>query len=207
MKTVSLAFAIAILFPYKVFAAEEKNICSQWGINIWGFSYHTNRRNKNGDKYNEFNFGGGIICFIEEKPRGMGNDKSVKLFLSADAIKNSYEGLLSMITLGVEQEAVAFSGGGKIFVMGILTLAYYEDRVNKENQIMFGPAPGISYGYKKIRVNFVFIPKEDRSYLKAVAGSATYLIPPANNKSSSNGAFYQLAIGNNEVSAIAAYSF
>lgn len=211
MKTGPSLILLVVLFPLAVFADEgikiEEKTCNRTGLNVWGFSHHIQRRNNQGDEYEELNLGLGWRCYPTKKPEWMEGKEDLGFFFEVDAMRNSYRGLLVALTTGVEQEAAVFRSGCKISVVGVVTLAYYEDRINKETHIMFGPAPGISFGCDRVMFNLVLIPKTSENFLRVVAGSATVLGPENKSLNGAGGKFYQLAVGNDQVGIQMGYRF
>ena len=69
----------------------------QWGINIWGVSYHVDRS----VDYNEDNWGLGVRYYIRPD----------RFFLEFDALRNSNRGLVLPLSAGAEVRIAPLPAG------------------------------------------------------------------------------------------------
>ncbi len=169
-----LTLALAV-FSSAVFAQtqeeDKENFCQQWGLNIWGFSYHPE---KNID-YNGTNWGAGVSCYRRPEWKWLGKSEDNRVFIQADTMINSYNGLLVLGSAGVEYKLVTISAGCKVFADAALTLAYYQNPVKEKNEVKFGPVPGVALGCGSFKSNVAFVPSVDKNHLAAIVASFTVL--------------------------------
>lgn len=168
-----------VVFPSATFADQaqkenEEGICQQWGINIWGLSYHTDKSDR-GFKVNSANWGIGVGCYKRPEWKWLGKSEDNKVFLQTDAMLNSYNGLLVLASSGVEYKLTTIFSGCKVFVDAALTMAYYQNPIKKKSEIKFGPVPGLALGCGNLKSNIVFIPSVDKNHLAAVVASFSVL--------------------------------
>lgn len=160
-------------FPSTAFAQGESNerICQQWGINIWGLSYHVDKD----IDYNATNWGIGVGCYKRPEWKWLGKSEENRVFFQADTMINSYDGLLILASSGVEYKLKKISNGCKVFADIALTLAYYQNPVKEKNEVKFGPVPGLAIGCGNFKSSVIFVPSIDKNHLAAVVASATIL--------------------------------
>src|SRR3989344_5549075 len=101
---------ILVFFSQPVFAqsVEEKNKDQKkeekipggnWGINIWGLSYHPD----DDSRYNDKNWGFGVRRYTQLEWKWFGNkENNNRIFFQVDALKNSYDALLLPVSIGTE---------------------------------------------------------------------------------------------------------
>jgi len=129
MKTIVVF--VSMLFPLVALATTddelEEKLCRQKGVNIWGASHHTERRNRYGERYNEkANWGLGARCYVRQNWFGNGNSRS---FVQADFIvRNSYWGKLITAAAGTEFEVKRISEKCGLYIVGALTAANQNNR-------------------------------------------------------------------------------
>jgi hypothetical protein len=143
---------------------------SQWGINIWGLSYHPD---KNID-YDGVNWGLGIRYYARTRWRWLGKNQNNRVFLEGDALRNSNRGIVLPLTAGVEYLIGSAFGACKLFAVTALTLAYYQNPAKEKTELKFGPVPGIAVGCGHINVNVSAV-LSSHAPLAAVVGSVTIL--------------------------------
>jgi hypothetical protein len=141
----------------------------QWGLNIWGLSYHVDRT----VGYNEDNWGLGVRYYNRPRWRWLGKDEDNRVFLEADALRNSNRGLVVPLSAGVEYEISPHSGRCKLFAVAALTLAYYRFPQLDKTEIKVGPVPGIAIGCGHLKGNLMVVLRKNREPLAALTASMT----------------------------------
>ena len=165
---------LIVVLPATAFAEDTKDegkggTGHQWGISLWGLSYHLDKS----IDYNESNWGLGIRYYSRPQWRWLGRDQDNRLFLEIDALRNSHKGLVVPLSAGVEYQIKTFSDGCQLFVVGAMTLAYYQNLREDAAELKFGPVPGLALSWRHIRTNIVAVLKGSREVLAAVVGSVT----------------------------------
>jgi hypothetical protein len=133
----------------------------QWGVSIWGLSYHVNRS----VDYNEDNWGLGLRYYF----------KRDKYFVEGDALRNSNRGLVLPLSAGAEFRVAPLPAACKLFAVAALTLAYYQYPNRDTTDIKFGPVPGVSIGCGHVKANVVAVLRKSSEPLAALAASVTIL--------------------------------
>jgi hypothetical protein len=77
------------------------------------------------------------------------------------------------LSAGVEYEIVTLSEGCKLFAVGALTVAYYQNLREDAAQIKFGPVPGLTLSWGHTRTNLVLVLRSSHEVLAAIVGSLT----------------------------------
>jgi hypothetical protein len=152
------SFALVLLVPSSAVAnddAPEK----RWGVTIWGLSYHVNKS----IDYAAGNWGVGARYYI--KPR--------RLFLEADALRNSNRGLVLPVSAGAEFGIG--TAGCQFSLLAALTAAYYRNPRRDTTEIKWGPVPGVTIGCGRIKTNVVAVLSKSSEPLAAIAASLTIL--------------------------------
>jgi len=149
-----LLFAIAL--PSSVHADELR-----WGVSIWGLSYHVNRS----VDYNEDNWGLGVRYYF----------KPDRLFLEADALRNSNRGLVLPVSLGVEFRVLPLPAGCKLSGVVALTAAYYQYPNQNRTDFKIGPVPGVSIGCGRVKGNIIAVLRKSSEPLAALTASVTIM--------------------------------
>src|SRR3954470_20836319 len=127
MKPLLVSLAV-LLAPPSVAHADGQ----QWGITVWGLSYHVDRS----VDYNEDNWGLGLRYYL----------KPDRWFVEADALRNSNRGLVLPVSLGVEFRIAPLPAGCKLSAVGALTAAYYQYPNQNRTDFKVGPVPGVAIG-------------------------------------------------------------
>jgi hypothetical protein len=170
---VPVLLTLIVVLPSAAFAddprQENKGSVDHWGISIWGLSYHVDRS----IDYNETNWGLGIRYYARPQWRWLGRDEDNRVFLEADALRNSHGGLAIPLSAGVEYEATTISGRCRLFVVGALTLAYYQNRREDATELKFGPVPGLMISWGHVRTNIMVVLRAKKELLAAITGSMT----------------------------------
>ena len=146
----------AITLPSSAFAGDER-----WGVSIWGLSYHVNRS----VDYNEDNWGLGIRHYF--KPN--------RLFLEADALRNSNRGLALPVSLAAEFRMLPLPAGCKLSGVVALTAAYYQYPEENRTEFKVGPVPGVSIGCGRVKANVMAVLRKSSEPLAAATASLTIM--------------------------------
>lgn len=131
----------------------------QWGINIWGLSYHVDRS----VDYNEDNWGLGVRYYIRPN----------RFFLEFDALRNSNRGLVLPLSAGAEFRIAPLPAGCKLFAVAALTAAYYQFPVKHTTEVKFGPVPGVAIGCGHLKTNVMAVLRKSSEPLAALTASLT----------------------------------
>jgi hypothetical protein len=136
--------------------AGHAGACSEYALNLWGLSYHPDRSKG----YNERNWGAGLSCFTRPDIPWLllGHDRDNRLVFEADAMLNSWRGVVVPVSIGTSYRIKTFSGGCKLYVEAALTVAYYKNPEKDVRQVDWGPIPGVSLGCGNVRTNLMFVP-------------------------------------------------
>jgi hypothetical protein len=133
----------------------------QWGVSIWGLSYHVNRS----VDYNEDNWGLGLRYYFRQD----------RYFIEVDALRNSNRGLVLPLSAGAEFRVAPLPAGCKLFAVGALTLAYYQYPNRDTSDVKFGPVPGVTIGCGHVKANVIAVLRKSSEPLAALAASVTIL--------------------------------
>ena len=177
MSRLPRAFLLVTLFvamPSAIFAQDAEDerrepIGGHWGISVWGLSYHVNRA----IDYNESNLGLGLRYSARPRWRWLGHDEDNRVFVEADALRNSNKGLVLPISAGAEYQVGHLGGGCKLFAVGALTLAYYQNSRKKATELKFGPVPGFAIGCGHVKTNVLAVLSASKQTLAAIVASMT----------------------------------
>ena len=162
---------LVVCYPAVVSAAENNaRLCGVWGIDVWGLSWHPQRLADS--TYNDTNWGFGVRCYARPKWRFLGKSEDNRVFLEADALDNSYRGLVLPISAGVEYKLASLPGHFQLSVLGALTVAYYQIPMKNETQVRWGPVPSFAVSRGRFKTNITLIPSTSR-VLAAVVASVT----------------------------------
>ena len=77
------------------------------------------------------------------------------------------------LSAGVQYQVKAFSGDRKLFAVGALTLAYYQNLRKHATELKFGPVPGLTFSWGHFRTNMIVVLKPSKVPVAAIAGSVT----------------------------------
>jgi len=159
--------------PVRTFAGDGRaepqgHADPRWALAIWGLSYHPDKA----IDYDAVNWGLGLRYYARPRWRWLGESRDNRLFLEGDALRNSNGGLAVPLSAGAEYR-IAASGGCKFFVVGALTLAYYENPQKDTTELKFGPVPGAAIGCGPVKFNVSVVLSASRRVLAAVVGSLT----------------------------------
>ena len=140
-----------------------------WGINMWGLSYHVNRS----ADYNEDNWGLGIRHYNRPGWKWLGRDDDNRVFLEADALRNSNRGLVIPLSAGAEYHIAPLPGGCRLFAVAALVLAYYRYPSMNRTDLKFGPVPGVAIGCGHLKGNVMAVLRKSSEPLAALTASLT----------------------------------
>jgi hypothetical protein len=131
----------------------------QWGIAIWGLSYHVDRS----VDYDEHNWGLGLRYYF----------KPDKYFVEADALRDSNRGLVVPLSAGAEFRMAPLPAGCTLFGVAALTAAYYQYENTNTSVIKFGPVPGVAIGCGHVKTNIMAVLRKSSEPLAALTASLT----------------------------------
>jgi hypothetical protein len=141
----------------------------QWGISVWGLSYHIDERME----YDAINWGLGLRRYARPDWRWLGRNEWNRLFLEADALRNSNGGLAVPLSAGVEYEITALPAQCRLFAVGALSVAYYRKPALNRTEVKYGPVPGLAIGCGRFVTNVTVVLSPSSQIIAAVAGSLT----------------------------------
>ncbi len=171
MKAVLFVLVIVSL-PASASADDGKDqICGTWAINAWGLSYHIRQ---NGD-YSDANLGAGVRCYARPHWWVPGRNRDNRLLVEIDTLRNSHKGLIVPASAGAEFKLASFRERCGVFVMGVLTFAYYDNPDRKTDYIKWGPVPGVAVGCGKWRPSVIFVPSHSRQVIAVITTSMTFV--------------------------------
>ena len=146
----------------------DPRLCAEWGVTVWGLTYHVDR----GIDYNNLNWGGGVRCYARPAWKWLGQAPENKVFVEADALRNSYRGLLVPVSAGVEYK-VGTVGTCDALFLGAVAVGYYGDTGRRRAGIRAGPLPGFALGCGRFKPSVTIIARPSHTILTALAMSAT----------------------------------
>jgi hypothetical protein len=132
---------VAAIMTFATTASAE-DATHQWGIAIWGFSYHFSH---NVD-YQGDNWGVGLRDTVNHR-----------FFFEADALRNSHDGLIVPLSAGAEFNLTSLPGSCKLQGVAALTVAYYGLPDRNISQVRFGPLPGLAVGCGRFKANTMLV--------------------------------------------------
>jgi hypothetical protein len=134
------------------------------GLNLYGFSYHPDRKDSRGYEFREFNPGLGYhLNFFD--------NKHVILSTDAGLFLNSVSRSTSFAVAGAE--AKIFSGLSAGASSGIVYSPAYNS-----GHVIFALLPSVSFRYESLRFNCTYIPKyKDVNRNSALGFSVTWFLP------------------------------
>ena len=150
------------------FDVGHSGACRQYGLNLWGLSFHPDRSKE----YNEHNWGAGFSCYTRpDIPWLLGRGQDNRLVLEADAMLNSWRGIMVPVSIGTNYRVKTFSGGCKLYVVAALTVAYYDNPIRNTSEVDWGPIPGVSLGCGNVRTNMMLVPSASKVPLAVAIAS------------------------------------
>jgi hypothetical protein len=164
MKRLLLGLALVAMGPAPMHAEGQ-----QWGISIWGLSYHVDRS----VDYNELNWGLGLRYYSRPDWPWLGTSGDNRLFLEVDALRNSNRGLALPVSAGAEYRIAPLPAGCKLFAVAALTAAYYQYPNRNTTDIKVGPVPGVALGCGRLKTNVEVVLRKSTEPLAALTASLT----------------------------------
>ncbi len=144
--------------------------CRDMSLNLWGLSYHPDRSKG----YNEQNWGAGFSCYTRpDIPWLLGSGKDNRLVFEGDALLDSWRGLMVPVSVGLNYKLKTLGGGCKLYFVGALTVAYYDNPVKNVAEVDWGPIPGVSLGCGNIRTNVMLVPSATQVPLAVAIASVS----------------------------------
>ncbi len=174
LKALILTVALGGSLPVTAFAQHARDESGhtsnqQWGITLWGLSYHTNRN----AGYETLNWGLGVRYYRRPHWRWLGKSPNNRVFLEGDVIRNSNDGLALPVSAGTEYWTRLSPARCRLFAVGALTLAYYHYPATDRADVKFGPVPGAAVGCGPVKVNVSAVLRKSSSPLAALVASMT----------------------------------
>ena len=168
-RLLAVALILALPAAARAQSAVRDDSGSQFGITIWGLSYHVNR----GADYNEDNWGLGLRYYNRPEWRWLGSNRNNRVFLEADALRNSNRGLVVPVSAAVEYQIAPLPGPCSLLAVGALALAYYQYPAQNRTEIKFGPVPGIDVGCGHLHTNVIVVLRKSSEPIAAITASLT----------------------------------
>ncbi len=117
---------------------------AELGINLYGLSYHLDRRDVTGYRFNERNPGVGATLTIHEKQRS-------HYYIEAGIMEDSYRRAAKYVTFGYGYRIV------KGLSIGVLC-GIYDSRSVAESAVLVA-APKVAYRYRDVELHLVHLPE------------------------------------------------
>lgn len=155
--------------PTLIAHANQRRAPGNWGLSIWGVSYHINR---NLD-YNEQNWGLGVRHYSRPDWSWLGTSDETRMFFEADGLRNSWRGLVVPVPLGLEYKVASLSNSCSLSMVAAFTVAYYNNPVKEVSNIRYGPVPGVTVGCGHVKSNAAIVLSPSHEILAAIAASWT----------------------------------
>ena len=152
---------VAAVLLFVIPAAARADDDRRWGLSIWGLSYHVDRS----VDYNEDNWGLGARYYF----------KPDRLFVEADALRNSNRGLVLPLSLGAEFRMLPLPAGCKLSGVVALTAAYYAYPSRDTTDFKIGPVPGVIIGCGRVKANVMVVLRKSSEPLAAITASVTIM--------------------------------
>jgi hypothetical protein len=124
-------------------------------------------------EYDAINWGLGLRRYARPDWRWLGRNEWNRLFLEADALRNSNGGLAVPLSAGVEYEITALPAQCRLFAVGALSVAYYRKPALNRTEVKYGPVPGLAIGCGRFVTNVTVVLSPSSQIIAAVAGSLT----------------------------------
>jgi len=136
---------IFILFFVLNLHSKQKN---ELGFNIYGLSYHFDRKSIEGESFNEFNPGIGINYVYKLSNRNA-------LFFESGFYNDSFQNIAKYFSIGYKFDLIKDR-----LLIGI-PLTLYNSASIDERKWIFAPLPILSVRYKMLVINSVYLPAYD----------------------------------------------
>ena len=125
-------------------AFTEQASAIEFGLSFYGLSYHIDRRDETGYRFNERNPGFGVQAILASRDRS-------KYYIEAAILEDSYRRAAKYVTFGYDYRLY------KGLSLGVLC-GIYDSRSVAETATVVA-APMISYRYHDLKVNLVHLPE------------------------------------------------
>lgn len=137
---------VVSLFTALIFtvASAKQASAIEFGLSFYGLSYHLDRRDETGYRFNERNPGFGVQSILSTRNRS-------KYYVEAAILEDSYRRAAKYITFGYDYRL--YRG----LSLGVLC-GIYDSRSVAETATVVA-APMISYRYRDLKVNLVHLPE------------------------------------------------
>ncbi len=147
MKLKGLIVRLKVVFLLVLLITIESPAVSsagELGVNLYGLSYHLDRRDVTGYRFNERNPGIGATFTIHEKQRS-------RYYVEAGIMEDSYRRAAKYVTFGYGYRIV------KGLSIGVLC-GVYDSRSVAESAVLVA-APKVSYRYRDVEMHLVHLPE------------------------------------------------
>ena len=129
---------LGVGFPTEVQANE-------FGVNLYGISYHILKESQSRDPFNEFNTGIGFRATF-------GGKKSSRLFFEGGRFKDTLENTAKYMSIGFLLKII------HQFRVGVNGAVYTSNSI-RGGEAFFAPIPIVTYSLGRVTVNGVYLPK------------------------------------------------
>ncbi len=126
---------------------------AEFGVSVYGLSYHFERNNYLGNPYNENNYGGGMIVNYY-------TDSKKELFVEFGTFKDSFKHQSRYLSAGIKYKILP------IVKIGAQLAVYSSKSVNGKIPIM---TPVFSIFYRRISINAIYLPIRDKGDISSGA--------------------------------------
>ena len=157
----SFVAAVIAVMGFSSPALADEPAYKRWGISIWGLSYHIDRE----IDFDEANLGLGLRYYV--KPR---------VFVEADALRNSNRGLAVPVSAGFEFKVASLGQACNLHAVAAGTLVYYRNSRTEREYFKAGPVPGVTLGCGRVRTNAIIVLRPSHQPVAVIAASLTILL-------------------------------
>lgn len=143
---------VVILFFYLnlIIISSVSNIsANEFGVNLYGFSYHILNEYQSRDRLNEFNLGIGARATF-------GRPNTSNVFIEVGSFKDTFENQAKYMSIGFLLKII------DKFKVGLNASAYSTEST-RGGEVFFAPIPIATYTIGPVTANGVFLPKYGRT--------------------------------------------
>ena len=133
----------------------------RWGISIWGLSYHID----DAIDFDEANVGLGLRYYF-----------SHRVFVEADALRNSNRGLAVPVSAGLDFKVASLGQACSLYAVAAGTVVYYQNPRTEREYFQAGPVPGVTLGCGRVKTNAIVVLRPSRQPVAVIAASITILL-------------------------------
>ena len=155
-----VALVIAVM-GFSSPALADEPAYKRWGISIWGLSYHIDRE----IDFDEANLGLGLRYYAKRR-----------IFVEADALRNSNRGLAVPVSAGFEFKVASLGQACTLHAVAAGTLVYYRNSRTERDDLKAGPVPGVTLGCGRVRTNAIIVLRPSHQPVAVIAASLTILL-------------------------------